>query len=117
MKLKDCDKFVSSVRKLCTPAMLYLMLSLVSLIVMLYDNMNNFGSNNTYCLGRYQCNVPSTLILFALKVIYISFFTFALNCLCKSGYTTIAWFMILIPFILLFIIIGYAMLMQGVKTI
>ena len=40
------------------------------------------------------------------KIIYILFWTFILNSLCKAGYKEISWFLVLLPILLLFIILG-----------
>lgn len=113
----NMKKLMKNINNVCSPAYFYLMLSLVALIVSLYDNMNNFNSNNMYCVGNYKCHVPSTITVFVLNILYIAFWTFALNCLCRSGYTNIAWFLVLIPFILFFVIIGYVMISQGATLV
>lgn len=117
MMNKSVKKVMNNVNKLCTPAYFYLMLSLVALVVSLYDNMYNFNDNNMYCLGSYKCHVPSTIAMFVLNILYIAFWTFALNCLCSSGYTNIAWFIVLIPFVLFFILVGMLMLKQGATLV
>jgi hypothetical protein len=58
-----------------------------------------------YCLGSYACNTPNTFTIFILKVIYVLFWTWVLNLICKDGHTGISWFLVLIPFILLFAIV------------
>jgi hypothetical protein len=47
-----------------------------------------------------------------VKVIYILFWTWVLNLMCKDGHTGIAWFLVLLPFIMLFVIMGMVMMYQ-----
>ncbi len=74
--------------------------------------MQNFGNVNTYCLGDYSCDVQNTTIIFLVKILYIAFWTWILNLMCKEGSTgtSIAWFLVLIPFILMFLLLGMMVL-------
>ena len=90
----------TNIKNLCTPAFVYLAISIVSIFIML---MQNFGNTTTYCLGQYSCNVQSTISVFVIKILYIAFWTWLLNYICKSGYTNVAWFLVLLPYILLFV--------------
>jgi len=97
-------KLAKRFSKLCTPAMLYFVLSFVSLLLVGLQNLH--GDKNKYCMGAYSCEVENTSGIFVFKLIYILFWTWVLNLLCKSGYTSISWFLLLLPFILLFILLG-----------
>jgi H+/Cl- antiporter ClcA len=70
------------------------------------------GNEKKYSVGMYSCNVPSCIAVFIVKIIYILFWTWILNLICKDGHTGIAWFLVLLPFILLFIMISMAMMYQ-----
>lgn len=94
--------------KLCTPAFLYLMISMFALVIMIFQNI---GNKNVYCIGSYTCDVSSTLFIFIIKLLYIVFWTWILNIICKAGYTSVSWFLFLFPFILLFIFIGLIFIM------
>lgn len=94
-------------KNLCTPAYIYLLISMASIIVMAYQNVGNV---NTYCIGNYSCLVTNTALVFIAKVLYIVFWTWILNLLCNNGGSGIAWFLVLIPFLLLFIFIAFLML-------
>jgi len=89
-------------RNLCSPAYVYLVVSMIALFVMM---LQNYGNINTYCLGGYSCDVSSTFIIFIIKFIYILFWTWILNLMCNAGATNIAWFLVLLPFILLFLFV------------
>ena len=68
--------------------------------------IQNFGNTNKYCLGEYECYVPNTFIIFVFQALYILFWTFILNSLCKAGYKEVSWILVLLPIILLFVILG-----------
>ena len=108
------NKYINEFKKLCTPAFLYFSLSIFSILIMAFQNLN---SNNKYCVGMFECSVPNTLFIFLLKVLYVLFWTFILNLLCKNGFKEMAWFLFLLPFILLFIIIGLFILNSGARLI
>ena len=99
------------IKKLCTPAYVYLVISMISIILMIVQNA---GNTNTYCLGNYACMVSNTAWVFAGKAFYVVLWTFILNLICSYGYRNISWFLVLFPFILFFILIGLFMLNQGV---
>jgi hypothetical protein len=101
--------FPKKLKDLCTPSLLYFVISMISLVIVL---LQNIGNNGMYSVGSFSCRVPSTILVFIVKLIYILFWTWILNLICKDGYTNIAWFMVLLPFILLFIIIGILMINQ-----
>lgn len=98
---------ITGLRNLCTPSYVYLVISSIAMLVMIYQNMGNM---NTYCLGSYTCNVTSTTLIFVVKAVYILFWTWVLNLMCKSNATGIAWFVLLLPVIVMFILIGAMML-------
>uniref|UniRef100_A0A6C0AZE0 Uncharacterized protein n=1 Tax=viral metagenome TaxID=1070528 RepID=A0A6C0AZE0_9ZZZZ len=109
--------FPKKLKELCTPAYVYFILSVIGII---FSIIQNFGSKNTYKLGMFMTRVPSTILVFAVKIIYILFWTWILNLICKDGHTGIAWFLVLIPFILLFVIVGLVMVnpsaLEGMTT-
>jgi len=102
---------ITRVRKLCTPAYIYLVVSILSIILMF---IQNFGNRSTYCLGVYSCKA-NTLSVFIGKILYVLFWTFVLNYICKSGYENISWFILLLPFISLFVFLGLFIITQGVN--
>lgn len=97
------DKYVKDFKHLCTPAFFYLAISVLVFVVIA---VQNFGNTSKYCLGNYECYVPNTFMMFVFKALYILFWTFILNSLCKAGYKEVSWFLVLLPLILLFIILA-----------
>jgi len=99
--------FPKKLSDLCPPSAFYF---IISMIVIFFIFIQNIGNNNIYAVGSYSCNVPSTIVVFILKIIYILFWTWILNLICKDGYTGISWLLVLLPFILLFVLIGLMMI-------
>ena len=101
--------FSKSLNQLCTPSYVYFIISVIGLALVA---IQNFGNSQLYCLGNFSCQVPSTIAVFILKTMYILFWTWILNLMCKDGHSNVAWLLVLLPFILLFVILGLAMLYQ-----
>lgn len=90
-------------KNLCTPAYVYLVISILALAIMIFQNI---GNESIYCLGNYNCDVSSTTMIFIIKILYILFWTWLLNIICKSGAPIVSWVLVLFPFILFFIFIA-----------
>tara|TARA_A100001015_G_scaffold282502_1_gene346840 strand:+ start:5373 stop:5801 length:429 start_codon:yes stop_codon:yes gene_type:complete len=103
-------KYLKDFKSLCTPASVYLF---INVIIFVSIAVQNFGNTTKYCVGQYRCQVPNTFSMFLFKALYILFWTFVLNAICKAGYKEVSWFMVLLPIILLFIIIGMVILNSG----
>jgi hypothetical protein len=99
--------FPKSLKELCSPAALYFMISIISLVMVLFQNL---GNSNSYTVGSFSCRVPNTMLVFIIKLIYILFWTWVLNLICKDGHTGISWLLVLLPLILLFVLIGMFMI-------
>jgi hypothetical protein len=93
---------ITGLKNLCAPAGLYLILSLIALVIMVFQNI---GSENIYCLGSYTCDVSSVSLIFIIKILYVLFWTWVLNLICKAGFPSVSWLLVLFPFILFFILI------------
>ncbi len=88
---------------LCPPAMVYLVISSVLVVLMVIQNV---GMEHTYCAGNISCNTSSSVMIFGLKIVYIIFWTWLLNLICGAGWTPLSWILVLVPFIILFLIVG-----------
>ena len=92
---------IVGLRNLCTPAVIYLAISMLLLVVMYIQNRNNV---DVYCLGAYECDVTNVTAIFLVKFVYILFWTWILNLICSSGFTSISWLLLLMPIILSFLL-------------
>lgn len=70
------------VNKLCTPAKIYFVLATLSVIMMIYNRF--------------------TIWTVTIKLLFAVVWTYILGWLCKRGLTAVSWFIVLLPFILMF---------------
>jgi hypothetical protein len=73
--------------------------------------LQNLGNTQTYNLGCFSCDVPNTILVFVFKFMYVLFWTWMLNLMCKDGHKTIAWLLVIFPILLLFVILGIMMIL------
>lgn len=97
---------LKEIRKLCTPAMVYFLLSVFSLFMLIFSNRKNVS---TLCMGNYTCPIESLLTVYLVKLVYLSIVTIILDSLCKNGYTSISWFLLFLPLIFYFVALGLFM--------
>lgn len=98
---------MKKINGLCTPAYVYLVISAITLVLMVLQNV---GNTHSYCAGNVQCNNTNTILIFVIKVIYVVFWTWVLNLICEAGWTPISWLLVLVPFLMMFLILGTFML-------
>ena len=91
-------------KTLCAPSQFYLLVSLLSIVLMVFQNL---GNSKRYCVGRYNCDIDfHNVIIFLAKIAYVFVWTIIFDSLCKNGYKTLAWAIILVPVILMFVLIS-----------
>jgi hypothetical protein len=67
--------------KLCTPAKIYFAIAVIATVFGLFNGMS---------------------IMFAFwKLVFAFIWTYVLGWLCKKGYTSISWFLVLLPYIII----------------
>ena len=93
--------------QLCRPAAFYFVISMIAYVITILQNLGNI---NIFSLGVFSCKVTSTLLILLFNLVYILFWTWVLHLICKDGYTNVSWFLVLLPFIFLFVIFGVMML-------
>lgn len=96
----------SMMKSICAPAMFYLVVALFALLVVIFQNV---GNNNMISIGNYNSRVPNTALVITIKVICILFWTWVLDLICKAGYKWVSWFLVLLPFILVFLMMWMVM--------
>ena len=64
-------KLANMFKNLCKPALIYLVLSVLSVILIGSQNMSNGAGY--YCVGNYECNTSSKITVLCLKY-YIYYF-------------------------------------------
>ena len=69
------------IENLCTPAKIYFAIAILSIVFGLFANIRVFA-------------------LFA-KLIFAFLYTYFLNFLCKKGYQSISWFLVVLPYLVM----------------
>ena len=101
------NKILNQIQKLCSPARLYFILSVVSFLAMFVQNCQDSSSYN---IGTFSVDSPChNGVFFLMKAGYIIAWTYLLNLLCKKGFKTVSWALVLLPFVGMFIAIGLLM--------
>ena len=100
--MKGLPKMLS---KVCTPAKIYLFLTLLSTIfyvVMMVEADTQKDSDNELQVHRY------TFMGLFFKLLFATLWFVFLNYLCKNGHTRMAWFFLLLPvvFMIFMLILG-----------
>ena len=99
--------FRTTFTQLCAPAAVYFVISMFALIMVIFQNASNTDS---YHVGHFSCRVPNTFLVFVAKFIYVVFWTYVLNLICKDGHVGISWLLVLLPWLLLFSVMWVLML-------
>ena len=102
--MKSLNKISKNVNSLCKPAYFYFVVSAVTMVFMMIQNLTE--GRNVLCLGEYKCTTSGAPLVFIGQTVYILIWTKVLDMLCNRGLTSISWFLVLFPYILMFILIG-----------
>ena len=90
--------FPRSIKELCNPALFYFVISIFGLVMVVFQNL---GSNNELMIGSSVLNVENSPVIFIVKLLYIFFWTWVLNLICKDGHPGISWMLVFLPVILI----------------
>ena len=95
--------------RLCSPAKLYLGISVVMVIFMLFQNLRS--RSHKICLGDYNSCYDRTganiFIFIFVKMMYVAFWTYVLNWACRSGNSTVSWIMAFFPIVLFVVLFTF----------
>jgi len=105
---------LSNIKKLCTPAMIYFIISVSTLLAMI---VSNIGNSRRFCMGEFECPVDNVFLIYIIKMAYLLFVTIVLDSLCKNGYASISWFLIFFPILFFFVILGIFMIKQNTRVV
>lgn len=67
-----------TLKDLCTPAALYLTISVITILVALFSGVK--------------------IVAIAMKAVFAIFWTFILHLLCQNGFKSVSWFLVLFPY-------------------
>ena len=97
-----------SFNSLCTPAQLYFGLSILSFIALVIQNCMDPYS---FCIGSFSAPSPiHNASYFVVKSLYILFWTWLIQKMCKKGWNKLAWLIVLFPFVAMFVLLGLLMI-------
>lgn len=81
----------------CTPAKTYLILAVLSIA---YTLVANVGTENIFKLGTMKVYVQNTYMVILFEIFYLMAWGWFIDWLCRKRETKIAWFIVLLPYIL-----------------
>jgi hypothetical protein len=90
--------FPKSLKELCNPALFYFVISIIGLLMVAFQNM---GNNHELMIGSSMLNLENSPVIFIVKLLYILFWTWILNLICKDGHSGISWLLVFLPVILI----------------
>jgi len=90
---------LKDIEKLCTPALVFFVLSAVGIVVSLFSM-------------RFLMDP----VLILVKIAYVAFWTYLLSVLCKHGHRDIAWVLLFFPFIAVAAVAIIATVVAGLTT-
>ena len=71
---------------ICTPAVVYLIISMITIMIAIYNNARVFS--------------------ILIKWVFVLLWTWVLNYICKSGYPMVSWVLVLLPYILTLLMVA-----------
>lgn len=86
------------IKSLCTPAYIYFVLAVISTIIYIYTMLSSADNKDDVMRHHY------TLMGLVCKVAWHVLFLLFLDYLCRKGHRTVAWGILFLPFILMFLI-------------
>ena len=78
----------------------------ISMAAVAFMALQNIMTGRPYCIGLQKCSSNSITTMFVIKIVYVLFWTWLLNVICKNGNEIISWVLVFIPIIIMFIMIG-----------
>lgn len=75
-------------KSLCSPALLYLIISIIAIIMMIVKKMQAMS--------------------IVVKALFVVIWTWFLNFLCNKGHEGISWFLVIMPFVLFLVVFSLA---------
>jgi hypothetical protein len=95
--------------KLCTPAQLYLIISFI-LMILSYFGLNAISqqftlnqSNNSFLQSLNFTYQKDARTSYVIQAVFIVLWTWVLSYLCNKGFSNLSWFLILLPWVLMFL--------------
>ena len=107
---------------ICTPAQIYLIVSFI-LIVLSYFGLSAISqqitlnqANNSFLQSLNFTYQKDTRTSYVVQAVFIVLWTWVLSYLCKKGFSNLSWFLVLLPWILMFLAF-FVYIIETVKSI
>jgi hypothetical protein len=108
--------------KICTPAQIYLIVSFI-LMVLSYFGLSAISqqitlnqANNSFLQSLNFTYQKDTRTSYVVQAVFIVLWTWVLSYLCKKGFSNLSWFLVLLPWILMFLAF-FVYIIETVKSI
>lgn len=102
---------LSSIKKYCTPAKIYMFIGIMHICIMLAYNIGNYHTLSV--LGMKTIYVSNTVFAILAQLIWILIFGWFIDWLCRKKQTSLAWLVLLFPYL---IIAGGLVAMPSILT-
>jgi len=107
---------------ICTPAQIYLIVSFI-LMVLSYFGMNAISqqitlnqANNSFLQSLNFTYQKDTRTSYIVQAVFIVLWTWVLTYLCRKGFSNLSWFLVLLPWVLMFLAF-FVYIIETVKRI
>lgn len=108
--------------KICTPAQIYLIVSFI-LMVLSYFGLSAISqqitlnqANNSFLQSLNFTYQKDTRTSYVVQAVFIVLWTWVLSYLCKKGFSNLSWFLVLLPWVLMFLAF-FVYIIETVKRI
>lgn len=92
------NNMVNWVKNLCLPAKIEFILSMVGILVSLFNSVRA----NKLCVAMWKCqSTDLNLFHVMLSILWVFAWCYFLNYLCNRGYEGAAWVLVLLPYIII----------------
>lgn len=96
--------------KLCSPSLLFLVVSIVILVISFFQNIS---FRSSLSLGKVKNEIHMTAFVYLFVGIAIIFWTFLIDKMCKLGYKQVSWGLFVVPSCIIIGILALFIFMQG----
>lgn len=96
--------------KLCSPSLLFLVVSIVILLISFFQNIS---FRSSLSLGKVKNEIHMTAFVYVLVGVAIIFWTFLIDKMCKLGYSKVSWGLFVVPTCVILGILALFVFMQG----
>ena len=95
--------------KLCAPSQIYLMISVIMLVLSYFglsaisQQLNIHQSSSPLLQSLNFTYQKDSRTSYVVQGVFIILWTWVLSYLCRKGYTSLSWFLVLLPWVLMFL--------------